>query len=92
MRKQLLKFSRLKSTKAERRFSELLKKHRIPFKAKVKIQGREVDFIVGRCAIDIDGHEQFDGKNEMLVREGFIPIHFDNREVSEKIINKILQC
>lgn len=92
MRNKLLKFTRHKSTKAERRFLELLKKNRIPFRAKVKIQGREVDFIVGRCAIDIDGHKQESGKNEMLVREGFIPIHFHNREVEEKIINKILQC
>ena len=69
------------STKAERRFAERLKRARIPFKAKVKIGGREVDFIVGKYAIEINGHEQDTDKNVMLVNEGYIPIHLSNNLV-----------
>lgn len=65
---------------------ELLKKHHIPFKAKAMIGGREVDFIVGHYAIDIDGHEQDASKNEMLVNRGWIPIHYYNSEIKEEII------
>lgn len=70
------------STKAERRFHELLKKLHIPFKTKVKIQGREIDFIIGKYAIDIDGHEQDVSKNKMLVEHGYSPIHLSNMSVS----------
>ena len=70
-------------TKSERRFYERLKLNHIPFKTKVKIQNREIDFICGRYAIVIDGHDQDGSKNEMLVREGFIPIHIDNKSVSK---------
>lgn len=75
------------STKAERRFYERLKKDRIPFTAKVNINGREVDFLVGKYAIDINGHLQDTEKNEMLVREGYIPIHISNNEVKTITIN-----
>ena len=85
MRTQIEKLRKGKSTKYERRFMELLKKNHIPFQAKVKIGGREVDFLVGRYAIDIDGHEQFIGKNEMLVKLGYTPIHFNNREITNKL-------
>lgn len=37
---------------------EFLKAKHIPFIAKSTIGGREIDFIVGNCAIDIDGHPQ----------------------------------
>lgn len=82
MRRQLLKLKRGHSTKAERRFAEILKKNHIPFKTKVIVNGREIDFLVGKYAIDIDGHDQAQGKNEMLVAAGLIPIHFSNREIS----------
>lgn len=72
---------RLTSTKAERRFHELLKVNRIPFRSKVKINQREVDFIIGKYAIDIDGHVQDGDKNVMLVNEGYIPLHINNNEV-----------
>ncbi len=82
MRHQINKLTREKSTKAERRFLELLKKQKIPFRTKVKIGGREIDFVVGKYAIDIDGrHSQAKGKNEMLIRAGYIPLHFSNREI-----------
>ena len=72
-------------TRAERRFCEFLKKYHIPFETKVKINGREVDFLVGRYAIDIDCHEQDGLKNHMLADCGYIPIHFTNQEVKNKI-------
>ena len=69
------------STRAERRFHELLKNLRIPFTSKVKIGGREVDFVIGMYAIDIDGHEQDTNKNKMLIAHGYSPIHFNNNEI-----------
>ncbi|MEM5785006.1 MAG: DUF559 domain-containing protein [Candidatus Aenigmatarchaeota archaeon] len=94
MRYQLLKLTKRKSTKAERIFGELLKNNRIPFRAKVKINGREVDFLVGKYAIDIDCHQQNPEKNIMLFNSGFIPIHFSNQEIKnnkEAIIKWLLK-
>ena len=76
-------------TKAERVFGRRLQEKRIPFKAKVKVNGREIDFIVGVCAIDIDGHVQDGIKNEMLVRAGYIPVHYYNSEVNRINTNQI---
>jgi very-short-patch-repair endonuclease len=94
MRYQLLKLSKKKSTKSERIFSEVLKKERLKFRTKVKICGREVDFLIGNVAIDIDCHEQDALKNAMLVDNGYIPVHLSNKEAKDKryvqnIINKI---
>ena len=50
--------------------------------------GREVDFIIGKYAIDIDGHAQDVEKNVMLVKEGYIPIHILNHEVLIVNINQ----
>jgi len=36
----------------------MLKVERIPFKAKVMIQGRDIDFLIGKYAIEIDSHRQ----------------------------------
>lgn len=60
---------------------EYLKELHIPFKTKVKIQGREVDFIIKGYAIEIDGHEQDIEKNFMLARAGYTPYHFYNWEI-----------
>jgi hypothetical protein len=68
--------------KAERIFIRRLQENHIPFKVKVKINNREVDIIVGRYAIDIDGHPQDGKKNEMLAKVGYIPLHIYNREAS----------
>jgi len=83
--------NRKTSTKAERRFYERLKANRIPFKAKVKIKDREIDFLVGKYAIDINGHQQDTSKNEMLAKEGYVPIHISNNEVTTISIN-YLKC
>jgi very-short-patch-repair endonuclease len=85
MRRQIVKVSRKNSTKYERRFLELLKENRVKFFSKVKIGGREVDFICGKYAIDIDGHKQDPLKNELLVNCGFIPVHYDNKEVKKDL-------
>ena len=70
-------------TKGERRFIRYLQEHHIPFKSKVIIKGREVDFIIGKYAIEIDGHPQDGDKNQMLVEEGYTPIHINNSELNE---------
>ena len=94
MRRQLLKLKKGRSTKAERRFVEILKKNHIPFRAKVIVKGREVDFLVGKYAIDIDGHEQDTDKNVFLVKIGYVPIHFSNKEIftlSQELLIKSLK-
>ena len=94
MRKQLLRLKKGISTKAERRFSEILKKNHIPFKTKIIVKGREVDFLIGRSAIDIDGHNQDGQKNVHLVKAGYVPIHFSNREIftlNEKLLTNKLK-
>jgi very-short-patch-repair endonuclease len=73
--------TRRNSTKSERKFYELLKYNHVPFKYKQKIGGREVDFIIGKYAIEIDGHEQDGLKNEMLAKEGYVPIHLSNKNI-----------
>lgn len=81
MRAQLKKLKRGHSTKAERKFAELLKQMHIPFRTKVKINGREVDFIIKGYAIEIDGHIQDSEKNKMLIQAGYSPIHFFSWEI-----------
>jgi hypothetical protein len=68
-------------TKAERRFVRRLQENHIPFKTKIKINGREVDFLIGKQAIDIDGHSQNIEKNKMLLNEGYLPIHINNSQL-----------
>jgi len=89
MRKQLLKLKKNNSTKAERRFAEILKKNHIRFRTKVIVKGREVDFIIKKYAIDIDGHDQDGIKNVLLVNAGYIPLHFSNKEITSKLTNKL---
>lgn len=83
MRTQITKLKKRYSTKNERRFMEYLKKRHIPFKYKVLIENREIDFIVKNYAIEIDGHQQDGSKNEMLAKNGYIPIHINNNEIKE---------
>lgn len=71
-------------TRAERIFARELQDNHIPFKAHVKMDNMEIDFVIGKYAIEIDGHEQLSSKNERLVQLGFIPIHFTNQEVYNK--------
>lgn len=91
MRNQLNKLSKRHSTKSERRFSELLKRVHIPFKTKVLIGGREIDFLIGDYAIEIDFHEQDIKKNCMLVEMGYKPIHYHNWEINDNLIQWLKQ-
>lgn len=81
------------STKTERIVYEVLKELKIPFKHRWIVSGKEVDFIIGSYAIEIDGHDQDPEKNLRLVEKGYIPIHIHNSNVSReniiKLINKL---
>lgn len=79
------------STRTERIMYEVLKELKVPFKHRWIISGREVDFIVGDYAIEIDGHEQDGEKNEMLVREGYTPIHVHNSEVTKEYFTNLIK-
>jgi len=68
-------------TRAERVFARALQDQHIPFRTKIKIQGREIDFLVGKYAIEIDGHEQDVSKNYMLIEQGYHPIHYTNKDI-----------
>lgn len=84
------------STKAERILYEILKKNHIPFKHRERIKGKEIDFIVDKYAIEIDGHKQSSNRNQWLFEEGLIPLHYSNNalynernKVEEQIVNKL---
>lgn len=83
------------STKAERLFAEILKKNHIPFLHRTKLEGKEIDFIVGNYAIEIDGHPQSSERNSWLLKLGYIPLHYQNKAlynnlsvVEESILSK----
>jgi hypothetical protein len=59
----------------------MLQENHIDFKSKVKLEGREVDFLIGNIAIEIDGHEQVGNKNHLLADAGYVPIHITNDEI-----------
>ena len=83
-----------KSTKPERILYEILKELHIPFRHRWIVNGREIDFLIGNYAIEIDGHEQNGNRNHLLAEQGFIPIHisndelYNNRESVKKLITK----
>lgn len=72
-------------TKSERIFGELLKRHRIPFEAKAMVLGREIDFLVGNLAIEINGHDQRIDKNSRLLQHGFIPVNITNGDIHNNL-------
>lgn len=70
------------STKTERIFHEVLKSLRIPFRHRVMIDGREIDFLLpDKVCIEIDGHEQDWLKNHKLIKAGYTPIHLTNKQI-----------
>jgi very-short-patch-repair endonuclease len=73
--------SKVHSTKHERIVYELLKELKIPFRHRWIISGREVDFLLGKVVLEINGHEQAGNKNVLLARLGYVPIHFQNLEI-----------
>src|SRR3990167_2668263 len=76
-------------TKPERIIARLLNENRIPFKTKIKIGKYETDFLIGKLAIELDGHIQSVEKNQYLANLGYIPWHFTNKEVYENRENII---
>ncbi len=86
MRVQLQKLTKQNSTKYERRFAEILKSMRIPFKVKVEVCGHEVDFIIGKKIIEIDGHDQDRDKNKIILESGYDILHIKNNEINDSDI------
>ena len=89
MRNQLNKLKRGHSTKAERKFAELLKALHIPFRTKVKIKGREIDFLIGKTAIEIDSHPQDVEKNKLLIAAGYNPLHFHSSGITQLLVETL---
>lgn len=79
------------STKQERLVYEVLKELKIPFKHRWLIKGRECDFLIENICLEIDGHEQDIGKNNMLIELGYTPIHLHNSEIIKSKIIKLLK-
>ena len=83
---QLNKLTHSHSTKPERQFAETLKKYHVPFRTKIKIAGREIDFLIGKHAVEIDGHPQDVSKNKLLIEKGYYPIHLFNSEAKSEVM------
>jgi very-short-patch-repair endonuclease len=80
------------STKTERIVAEILKELHIPFRHRWRIDKYEIDFLIGKYAVEINGHEQNEERNEVLALMGYVPIHFHNNEIKnnrDKIKNKL---
>ena len=69
------------STKAERIFHEILKRNHIPFKHRVKIKGREVDFLIDNIAVEIGDHSQDPAKNKGIIESGLHLLHISNQDL-----------
>lgn len=68
-------------TKPERIFGEILKKNHILFLTKVKIEGREIDFLIGKVAIEIGNHSQDVEKNSRILENGYHLLFITNSEL-----------
>lgn len=85
-----LNLNKKNTTKPERVVYEVLKELRIPFRHRWYINGREVDFVIGTLCLEINGHEQDEIKNLMLIESGFTPVHIHNTEVTKSHIKHLL--
>ncbi len=79
-----MRFNKKTSTVYERRFGRMLQDLRIPFKTKLIIKGFEIDFLIGKNIIEIDGHIQNTNKNKVLMEAGYNVYHLSNKEISDK--------
>lgn len=68
-------------TKPERIFWEILKRNKIPFETKVKVDGREIDFLIGNVAIEIGNHSQDTDKNRRILENGYHLLFITNSEL-----------
>lgn len=73
--------SKQNSTKAERRFIEILKRNHISYKFREKVLGREVDFLIGKIAIEIGNHSQDPLKNKGIIESGYSLLFITNKEL-----------
>lgn len=79
------------STKPERKLADMLIRNKIPFKFREIIEGREVDFIIGRVIVEVDGNvhrrkvAKDISKNEILAGLGYIPLHFSAKEINQNL-------
>ena len=79
------------SSKPERKLADMLIRNKIPFKFREVIAGKEVDFVIGRVIVEVDGRihrrkvAKDISKNEMLVGLGYIPLHFSAKEINQDI-------
>lgn len=93
MRNQLLRLS----NKAERRIGEILKKNRIKFRVRERVGKYEVDFIIGKIALEIDGsvHKQTNSNKDIyLFSQGLVPIHISgkfNKTIEKEILYLIYE-
>lgn len=70
------------STKAERRFAEILKRNHIPFQFRVIVSGREIDFILKEnIAIEIGDHSQDVVKNKGILESGYSLFFIKNKDL-----------
>lgn len=66
------------STKGERRISEILKRNKIKYVFKARIGKYEVDFLIGKMVLEVDGvvHRHANTKKDVyLVSRGYTPVH-----------------
>ncbi len=93
MRNQLLKLTKVKSTKGERRIGEILKRNRIRFKTKCRIGKYVVDFLIGRLVVEVDGnvHKHTDTQKDIdLAAQGYVPIHISTYTRAEAIEKQLI--
>lgn len=83
MRREHLKLIKKHSTKTERRVMEILKRQHIPFRTQMKVGGYEIDFLIGKYAIEFDAHTQNPIKNHHVFNVGYIPLHFANWRIKD---------
>jgi very-short-patch-repair endonuclease len=91
MRYQINKLQKKQSTKDERRFMELLKANRIKFRTKVKIQGHEVDFLIGNNIVEIRNYKQNPIRNNQLLKSGYNLLYFNTNDILSKDIKNFLK-
>lgn len=68
-------------TKPERIFWEILKRNKIRFETKVKVSGREIDFLIGKVAVEIGNHSQDILKNKNILENGYHLLFITNDEL-----------
>lgn len=45
------------------------------------VEDMEVDFLVGRIVIEVNGHDQDSERNNKFIQLGYVPIHIQNQDI-----------